>query len=113
MSLMKTLFGSSDPLGQLQNQNPYLQYNKQLQAQCNQQIMMQQTKAGGGMVTAAMASAAEKQATEAFMKGYGANVRSKTRDHIANEVQKMAEEMNAPTLLYAVVLAIRNMEIPE
>ena len=111
MSLMKTLFGSSDPLGQLQNQNPYLQ--QQTQARYNQQIGMQQSMAGGGMVTAAMASAAEKQATEAFMKGYGANVQKKTRDHIANEVQKMAEEMNAPTLLYAVVLAIRNMEIPE
>lgn len=104
----KTLFGNSDPLGKLQNQNPYLQYHKQMQAQYNQQIM-----AGGGMVTAAMASAAEKQATEAFMKGYGANVRSKTRDYIADEVQKMADEIGAPTLLHAIVLAIRTMEIPE
>ena len=138
MSLMKTLFGSSDPLSKLQNQNPYLQ--QQVQAQYNQQIGMQQAMAGGGMqqamagggmqqamaggglqqamagggmITAAMASAAEKQATEAFMRGYGASVQSKTREYIANEVQKMADEIGAPTLLHAVVLAIRTMEIPE
>ena len=42
-----------------------------------------------------------------------AQVRDKTRNHIANEVEKMAEEIGAPTLLHAVVLAIRTMEIPE
>ncbi len=40
-------------------------------------------------------------------------IRDKTRNHIANEVEKMAEEIGAPTLLHAVVLAIRTMEIPE
>jgi len=40
-------------------------------------------------------------------------IRDVTRNHIANQVEKMAEEIGAPTLLHAVVLAIRTMEIPE
>ena len=77
-------------------------------AMYNQQLGVQQTMMSGVAI-----GAAEKQYTDAFVRGACSVARDKTRTHIANEVEKMAEEIGAPTLLHAVVLAIRTMEIPE
>jgi hypothetical protein len=75
-----------------------------------------QNMAGGGMI-----SATASQGGLGQINAYGTwgqnlsptQIRDKTRNHIAAEVEKMAEEIGAPTLLHAVVLAIRTMEIPE
>jgi hypothetical protein len=101
-----------------------------LRRQQYQQTMMQaqnaarnltigaQNMAGGGAyighgMANAQANAYSNPQTEAFLKGVKSAVKENTRQHIANEVEKMAEEIGAPTLLHAVVLAIRTMEIPE
>lgn len=109
--MLKTLFGNSDPLGQGQNLNNHAARNMYAQQAMNQQLGIQ-NMAGGGMSGMAMA-AAQKQYADAFVKGACSATQAKTREYIANEVEKMAEEIGAPTLLHAVVLAIRTMEIPE
>ena len=70
----------------------------------------------GGMIgaTASQVGLGQMNAYNTWGHGLTApQIRDKTRNHIANEVEKMAEEIGAPTLLHAVVLAIRTMEIPE
>ena len=136
--MLKKLFGHSKPLGQAQGPSPehwdaatkarIAQY-QQTAAQY-QQTMMQaqnaarnltigaQNMAGGGAyighgMANAQANAYNNPQTEAFLKGVKSAVKENTRQHIADEVEKMAEEIGAPTLLHAVVLAIRTMEIPE
>ena len=76
--------------------------------------MGNQNMAGGGAISGAALGAMQGQ----YANQWGSmltppQIRDKTRNHIANEVEKMAEEIGAPTLLHAVVLAIRTMEIPE
>lgn len=121
MNAFTKLFGSSDPLGQAQ----YDQYMTGLRnhnhaaqnALYNQQQGMQQAMAGGagamatGMVNTQLASNGAYAQWGQHLTP--AQVKDKTRNHIASEVEKMAEEIGAPTLLHAVVLAIRTMEIPE
>lgn len=73
-----------------------------------------QNMAGGGVTSGVALGAMQGQ----YANQWGSmltppQIRDKTRNHIANEVEKMAEEIGAPTLLHAVVLAIRTMEIPE
>ena len=101
MDKLKKAFGHSDPLGRGQmdiNTQAYLDALKMHQKNMT-------------------ANAPNNPQTDAFLKGVIANTkdqeRLKVRSHIANEVEKMAEEIGAPTLLHAVVLAIRTMEIPE
>ena len=95
MDKLKKAFGYSDPLAQSQiDTQAYLDALKM-----HQQNMT--------------ANAYNNPHTDAFLKGVIANTKVKVRHHIANEVEKMAEEIGAPTLLHAVVLAIRTMEIPE
>ena len=124
MSPFTKLFGNSDPSGQaqydaymagLRNQNHAAQ-----NAAYNQQIGVQQAMAGGGLATGIVNTqlASNQLASNGAYAKWGQHltptqVRDKTRIHIANEVEKMAEEIGAPTLLHAVVLAIRTMEIPE
>ena len=99
MDKLKKAFGYSDPLGQMAIDT---------QAYLDAMKMQQQNMT---------ANAYNNPHTDAFLKGVIANTkdqeRLKVRSHIANEVEKMAEEIGAPTLLHAVVLAIRTMEIPE
>ena len=88
------------------------------QVQYNQAAKIGGAMAGGGAyighgMANAQANAYSSPQTEAFLKGVKSAVKENTRQHIADEVQKMAEEIGAPTLLHAVVLAIRTMEIPE
>lgn len=114
MNAFTKLFGSSDPLGQAQ----YDQYMTGLRnhnhaaqnALYNQQIGMQQAMAAGMVNTQLASNGAYAQWGQHLTP---AQVKDKTRNHIASEVEKMAEEIGAPTLLHAVVLAIRTMEIPE
>ena len=95
MDKLKKAFGYSDPLGQMAiDTQAYLDA-----------IKMHQQKM--------TANAYNNPHTDAFLLGVIANTKVKVRNHIANEVEKMAEEIGAPTLLHAVVLAIRTMEIPE
>jgi hypothetical protein len=75
-----------------------------------------QNMAGGAALGSGMANA--QLGSGNFYGTWGQNlspiqIREITRKHIADEVEKMAEEIGAPTLLHAVVLAIRTMEIPE
>ena len=95
MDKLKKAFGYSDPLGQMAIDT---------QAYLDAMKMHQQNMT---------ANAYNNPHTDAFLLGVIANTKVKVRHHIANEVEKMAEEIGAPTLLHAVVLAIRTMEIPE
>mgnify|MGYP006280875541 FL=1 len=95
MDKLKKAFGHSDPLGQMAIDT---------QAYLDAMKMHQQNMT---------ANAYNNPHTDAFLLGVIANTKVKVRNHIANEVEKMAEEIGAPTLLHAVVLAIRTMEIPE
>ena len=103
MDKLKKAFGYSDPLAQAQAAQ-IAQYQRTVAQYQN--VMGQLSSMG--MVNA--------QANTYSAWGHGltqAQIRDKTRAHIAEEVEKMAEEIGAPTLLHAVVLAIRTMEIPE
>ena len=133
MDKLKKAFGYSDPLAQAQIDQAQLAQYQQAVAQYRQaavqyqQTMMQaqnsarnltigaQNMAGGGAyVGVGIANAS----TTGYNQQWGqtltpVGIREKVRNHIADEVEKMAEEIGAPTLLHAVVLAIRTMEIPE
>lgn len=120
MDKLKKAFGYSDPLAQSQiDTQAYLDAMKM-----HQQNMMQAQNAarnlGGAQVMAG--GGVGIGIANASSTGYGqqwgqtltpVGIREKVRTHIAAEVEKMAEEIGAPTLLHAVVLAIRTMEIPE
>ena len=123
MDKLKKAFGYSDPLAQSQiDTQAYLDVMKM-----HQQNMMQAQNAARNLGAQNMAGGAGPMghgmaATQLGQMGAYATwgqqlsptqIRDKTRSHIANEVEKMAEEIGAPTLLHAVVLAIRTMEIPE
>ena len=95
MDKLKKAFGHSDPLGQMAiDTQAYLDAMKMHQKNMT-------------------ANAYNNPHTDAFLLGVIANTKVKVRSHIADEVEKMAEEIGAPTLLHAVVLAIRTMDIPE
>ena len=124
MSLLDSLFGpgqgltGDDALDAARYQQD-LMYAKQ-QAMQNQAIntvnMGNQNMAGGGVTSGVALGSMYSQGQYANQWGSmltPPQIRDKTRNHIANEVEKMAEEIGAPTLLHAVVLAIRTMEIPE
>lgn len=129
--MLKNLFGHSDPLGQTQGlssdlletaQQAQLAQYQQTEAQYRQ-IMMQAQNAARSLGVQGMAGASGAlglgMATNTYQpQTWGqqlspTQIRDVTRNHIANQVEKMAEEIGAPTLLHAVVLAIRTMEIPE
>ena len=118
MDKLKKALGYSDPLGQSQI-DPLTLQRYQQQAIQAQNVMghlglgAQNMAGGAGHVGHGMANAYNSPQTDAFLLGVIANTKVKVRNHIANEVEKMAEEIGAPTLLHAVVLAIRTMEIPE
>ena len=115
--MLKTLFGNSDPLGQGQNLNNHAARNMYAQQAMNQQIGIQNMAggAGAGLATGIVNTQLASNGTYAQwgQQLSPTQIRDKTRNHIASEVEKMAEEIGAPTLLHAVVLAIRTMEIPE
>lgn len=141
MSMLKNLFGHSttgqtqgisqdhwDALGYYEQQkilqrvaqsNNQAAINMLQQAQRNQAAKIGGAMAGGGAyIGHGMASGQLGHISSTGYPPWGQNlspvqIRDKTRMHIADEVEKMAEEIGAPTLLHAVVLAIRTMEIPE
>lgn len=136
MDKLKKAFGYSDPLARGQkgmyssDAIDSLAYKDAIKryhqtATQYQQTMMQaqnaarnlgvQNMAGGGV---GIGMAHGQYASSSSYQPWGqqlspVQIRDKTRAHIAEEVEKMAEEIGAPTLLHAVVLAIRAMDIPE
>lgn len=100
----------------LRNHNHAVQNAMYAQQAMNQQIGIQNMAGGAGAFATGVVNT--QLASNGAYAQWGQHltptqIRDKTRIHIANEVEKMAEEIGAPTLLHAVVLAIRTMEIPE
>lgn len=128
MSQLKKPFGMSDPLGGNQTPDALIQAARAAQVQemqnqitaYNQAMNLGGQHMAGGAGGMAMGAGQGQYAqnaynnpqTQAFLAGAISSAKSETRSHIADEVEKMAEELGAPTLLHAVVLAIRTMEIP-
>lgn len=135
MSMLKNLFGhsttgqtqglSSDLLDAAQQAHlAQLAQYQQTEAQYRQTMMQAQNAArnltiGAQGMAGASGALGLGMATNTYQpQTWGqqlspTQIRDVTRNHIANQVEKMAEEIGAPTLLHAVVLAIRTMEIPE
>ena len=105
----QTLFGNSDPLASVALQQQL--YNQQARQQLGIQQSMAGTAVGMGMANAQISSNGAYAHWGQHLTP--AQIRDKTRNHIANEIERMAEEMGTPTLLHAVALAVRSMEIPE
>ena len=113
MSTMKDLHDQY--MAGLRNHTHAAQNAMYAQQAMNQQIGIQNM---AGAATGIAMGAANGHYAQNSYQPWGqqlspSQVRDKTRLHIANEVEKMAEEIGAPTLLHAVVLTIRTMEIPE
>jgi roadblock/LC7 domain-containing protein len=119
MDKLKKAFGYSDPLAQGQYQQTAVQYQQTMMNQAARQqasLLGAQNMAGGA--PAGLGIGIANASNTGYNQQWGqaltpVGIREKVRTHIADEVEKMAEEIGAPTLLHAVVLAIRTMEIPE
>ena len=120
MDKLKKAFGYSDPLAQAQiaqYQQTAAQYQQtMMQAQNAARNLGVQVMAGGA--PAGLGIGIANASNTGYNQQWGqaltpVGIREKVRNHIAEQVEKMAEEIGAPTLLHAVVLAIRTMEIPE
>jgi len=120
MSILDDLFGpgrDDKEDAQLYAQQMAIYQQAAQRSMQNQAMNMgAQNMAGGGVTSGVALGSMYSQGQYANQWGSmltPPQIRDKTRNHIANEVEKMAEEIGAPTLLHAVVLAIRTMEIPE
>ena len=112
MGTYNDMFGAGAPLGI--EQDPHRLQHLAAQNQAIQNQARLSNMAGGGAIGGIASGTMQGQYTNQWGSMLTPpQIRDKTRNHIANEVEKMAEEIGAPTLLHAVVLAIRTMEIPE